>query len=96
MVLKLYSRHDLQLIIPKGHNSAKNVDVKVFFSAHHLMKLYICTKFHENVLYCINYRVDMNFIRKHSMGDNDNSAKTVGGVLVLVLCTLSDSGLYLY
>ena len=33
-------------------------------------------------------------IRKNSKGHN--SVKNVGGVLVLVLCTLSDDGLYLY
>ena len=35
----------------------------------------------------------MIFIRKISKGHN--SAKIVGGVLVLVLCTLSDDGLHL-
>ena len=36
----------------------------------------------------------MIFIRKISKGHN--SLKNVGGVLVLVFCTLSDDGLYLY
>ena len=36
----------------------------------------------------------MIFIRKISKGHN--SVKNVGGVSVLVLCTLSDDGLYLY
>ena len=36
----------------------------------------------------------MTSIRKISKGHN--SVKNVGGVSVLVLCTLSDGGLYLY
>ena len=36
----------------------------------------------------------MIFIRKISKGHN--SVKNVGGVSILVLCTLSDDGLYLY
>ena len=36
----------------------------------------------------------MIFIRKISKGHN--SIKNVGGVLILVLCTLSGGGLYLY
>ena len=36
----------------------------------------------------------MIFIRKISKGHN--SVKNVGGVSVLVLCTLSDDGLYLH
>ena len=36
----------------------------------------------------------MIFIGKISMGHN--SVKNVGGVTVLVLCTSSDDGLYLY
>ena len=37
--------------ISKGHNSVKNVDnVTVLFSAHHLMVVYISSKFHENIL----------------------------------------------
>ena len=58
------------------------------FSAHRLMVVYISTKFHE-----IN-RADTIFIAKNSKGHN--SVKNVGGVSVLVLCTSSDSGLYLY
>ena len=37
--------------ISKGHNSVKDVGgVIVFFSAYCLMVVYICTKFHENIL----------------------------------------------
>ena len=40
--------------ISKGHNSVKNAeDLWSFFSAYHLMTVYICTKFHENILYGI-------------------------------------------
>ena len=37
--------------ISKGHNSIKNVsEVTVLVSAYCLMIVYICTKFHENIL----------------------------------------------
>ena len=36
----------------------------------------------------------MSFKGKISKGHN--SVKNVGGVMVLILCTLSDNGLYLY
>ena len=37
--------------LSKGHNSVKNVcGVTVLFSAHCLMVVYICSKFHENIL----------------------------------------------
>ena len=57
--------------------------------------IYISTKFHENILDGIEkYRADTIFIRKISRGHN--SIKNVGGMSVLVICTLSDDGLYLY
>ena len=37
--------------ISKGHNSVLNVGgVSVLFCAHRLTAVYICTKFHENIL----------------------------------------------
>ena len=37
--------------IQNGHNSVKNEGgVTIFFLAHRLMMIYICTKFHENIL----------------------------------------------
>ena len=37
--------------IMKGHNSVNIANrVIVLFSAHHLIMIYICTKFHENIL----------------------------------------------
>ena len=40
------------------------------------------------------YRADVIFIGKISKGHN--SVKNVGRVMVLVLCTSTDDGLYLY
>ena len=50
----------------KGHNSVKNVGgVTFLFSAHRLMMVYICTKFHENILNGIkSYRADTIFIKQ--------------------------------
>ena len=56
------------------------------------MVVYISTKFHENILDGIKVIERTIFIRKISMGHN--SVKNVD--MVLVLCTLSDDGLYLY
>ena len=58
------------------------------------MLLYICTKFHENILDGVGYRADKSFIRKISKGHN--FTKIVGGVTVLVLCKLSDISLFFY
>ena len=57
------------------------------------MVVNICTKFHEYILNSIKVTVDMIFIGKISMGHN--SVKNAGGVTILLLCTLSDGGLYL-
>ena len=41
--------------ISKGHNSVKMwVELRLFFSAHRHMVVYICKKFHENILDGIN------------------------------------------
>ena len=38
--------------ISKGHHCVEKVDVELwlFFSSNRLMVIYICTKFHENIL----------------------------------------------
>ena len=57
--------------------------------------LYICTKFHENISKGFRVTELTQFlISKFSKGHY--SVKNVGGVLVLVLCLLSDDALYLY
>ena len=50
------------------------------FSAHHLIALYICTKFQENI--CMGYIVikRLNFVK---FKKGHNSIKNVGGVMVL-------------
>ena len=58
------------------------------------MVVYICTKFHINILDSIKVKERTVFIRKNSKGHN--SVKNVGGVSILSLCTSSDDGLYLY
>ena len=58
------------------------------------MVIYICTKFHENILNGIKVIERTRFsIAKISKGHN--SVKNVGGVMVLFLCTSSNNGLYL-
>ena len=59
------------------------------------MVVYICTKFHENILNGINVLERTRYL-KEKISKGNNSVKNVGGGRVLVLCTLSDNGLYLY
>ena len=40
-VFQLYSGHDFH---------SKKLELRFFFSAHRLMMIYICPKFHENIL----------------------------------------------
>ena len=78
--------------ISKGHNSVKmKMELRVIFSAHRLMMIYILYK--VSLKYSrryLSYRADKIFIGKISKGGN--SVKNVGGVTVLFLCTLSDGG----
>ena len=78
--------------ISKGHNSVKMyMELPFFLSAYRLIEVYISTKFHENILGGIKVIEQTRFFSK-----GHNSVKYVGGVTVLVLCTSSDDGLYLY
>ena len=84
------------LIISKGHNSAKNVDeLLFFFSACHLVKLNICTKFHSKILEGIKLKRGHNFQRKKK-SKGHNSVINVGGVIVHFALHICDDGLYLY
>ena len=57
--------------------------------------LYICAKFHEIILNGIKVIERTRFLyRKITKGNN--SAKNVGGVTVVYLCTLSGHALYFY
>ena len=53
---------------------------------------YIYIKFHENILDCIKVIQQTRFFRKQN-SMRHNSTKLVGGVTILSLCTLTDSGL---
>ena len=68
----------------------------LLISAHCLVMLYISTKFHEIILNGIKVieRADTISIPKITKGNN--SAKNVGGVTVVYLCTSSDHALYFY
>ena len=55
--------------------------------------LYICAKFHEIILNGYGYRAGTISIQKITKGNN--SAKNVGGVTVVYLCT-SGHALYFY
>ena len=59
------------------------------------MLLYICIKFHENISKGFRATEGLLF-PKSGFSKGHNSVKTVGRVMVLVLCILSDLALYLY
>ena len=60
-----------------------------------LYLVYICTKFHENILDGVK-AIEQDTIPIGKISKGHNSVKNIGGVTVLVFCTLSDDGLYLY
>ena len=60
------------------------------FTAYHLMTLYICTKFQENI--SKDFKVIKGTHTEITKGHN--SIKYVDGVTVLVLCTSPDNALY--
>ena len=67
------------------------VELPSLISACCLVRLYISTKFCEIIS---NGRADTISILKITKGNN--SAKNVGGVTVVNLCTLSGHALYFY
>ena len=86
----------MKLKITKGNNSAKNVGgvTAVYLcklSGHALYFYQVLCNYHERYQ---SYRGDMISILKISK--RNNSAKNVGGVTVVNLCTLSGHALYLY
>ena len=70
--------------------------MKVWYliSAHHLMMLYICTKFQENI--SKGFGDQEAVVCKLKFSKEYNSVNSVSGVMVLVLSTSSDGVLYLY
>ena len=84
------------LKITKGNNSAKNIGrvniVNLCTSSAHA--LYLCQLSWNYLERYQSYRADKISIRKITKGNN--SAKNVGGVMVLNLCTLSGHALYFY
>ena len=71
------------------------VEQLLLISARRLIMLYISTKFCEIISKRYqSYRVDTISILKIAKGNN--SAKNVGGVTVLYLCTSSGHALYFY
>ena len=58
------------------------------------MLLYICSKIRKISLIVQSFRSDTIFIL--NIIKENNSEKKNGGVMVLVLCTLSGEALYLY
>ena len=70
------------------------VEQLLLISARRMIMLYISTKFCEIISNDQSYRVDTISILKITKGNN--SAKNVGGVTVVNLCTSSGHALYFY
>ena len=71
------------------------IEVWSLLSAYLLIMFYICTKFHENI--SKGFRVfERTRFPKFIFSKGNNSVKNVGGVMVLVLCLLSNVAFYLY
>ena len=84
----------LTLFILKGHNSLNIIHgVIVSFSAHHLIVVFICINFRENIMN--GFRV-MERTQFQCYYKGHKSVKIVRGVIVLVLCILSNHGLHMY
>ena len=84
------------LKITKGNNYAKNVGGKTVFdlctsSGHALYFYQVLRNYLKRYR---SYRADTISIQKITKGNN--SAKKVGGVTVVNLCTLSGHALYFY
>ena len=81
--------------ITKGNNSAKNAGgATVVNLCTSSVMFYISTKFCEIISKGIKVIVDTISILKITKGNN--SAKNVGGVTVVNLCTSSGHALYFY
>ena len=58
--------------ISKGHNSIKMyVECRFLFSAHCLIMVYICTKFHENILNGIRVMERTGKVNRRTSGQMD-------------------------
>ena len=84
------------LKISKGNTSAKNVGgvTVVYLCTSSGHALYFYQVLRNYLKRYQSYRADTISILKITKGNN--SAKNVGGVTVVNLCTSSDHGLYLY
>ena len=85
--------------ITKGHKFVKTrVELQLFFSAHRLKILYICTKFCENILngFKVIERTPFSYKKKKKNTKGHNFANDKGGGTILFLCTLSEYALYVY
>ena len=69
-----------------------HVELQFMFSAYCPIMVYARAKFGENILKCLCYGADTISIQV--ITKEHNSVKIAHGVTVLVLCTLSDHGLY--
>ena len=73
------------------------MELRFLFSARCLIVVYICTKFRNNIFddFEVTERTRSPTKTFKGGGGGGNSAESVGGVTVLVICTSCDGGLYM-
>ena len=70
-------------------------ELRILFSVYCLIMFYICTKFHENIVYGFKV-MEEGTISILNITKGYNSEKIVNGIIVLNLCISSNDALYLY
>ena len=82
-----------KVVTPKAGNS----ELWFLCSAHHIMLIYICIKFQENISnsFQVTKRTYMSQKSLFSIFKGHNSKSRLSTVRVLVFCTLSHNALHL-
>ena len=70
-------------------------ELRFLFSVYRLVMFYICTKFHENIVYGFK-AMEEGMISILNITKGYNSEKIVNGIIVLNICISSNDALYLY
>ena len=62
------------------------MELRFFYSAHRLIVVFICTKFHENILVHVKVIERTRYFHRKKSKER-NCVRKVGGVTVLFFCT---------